>query len=144
MKKTLLLLACLGLTGCTALSTLGLISPIVDGVVAWNEGEAHKYYEQPSDVVYRATKRVLQDLELNITHDPGSEQGKYSIKAGDPVHSERFLISIEPIRTHISKLNIRINYLGDQALAEKFYEKVDNEINIIDFDSEGKPVRRHL
>jgi hypothetical protein len=116
-----------------------LIGPIVTGVIYWVNGEAHKYYESESDIVYRSTKHALRELDQEITRDT-EKNGQYKIIAGN---ENRFSISIEKADKNITRLNIRINYIGDKDFAELIYKKVDEQINIIEFDPQGNPVNRH-
>lgn len=115
-----------------------LIGPAVTGVIYWVNGEAHQYYEQNTEIVYRATKRALNDLNLPITKDVKDRNG-HSIIAGS---EDRFSIKIQPTE-HFSKLSIRINVLGDKDYAELIYKKVDENISIIEFDPNGNPAQQH-
>jgi hypothetical protein len=52
--------------------------------------------------------------------------------------------SIQKADKNITKLNIRINYLGDKEFAELIYKKVDEQIDIIEFDPQGNPTKKHF
>ena len=100
-----------------------LISPIITGVVIWQEGEAHKYYNFNSDIVYRASKHALKEMELEITKDePDLEKHNYHIIAGN---NDKFSINIMQIEKNIKDLKLRVNFMGDKPYAELFYKKVD-------------------
>lgn len=116
-----------------------LIGPIVTGVIYWVNGEAHKYYENEPDVVYRATKHALTELGQEITKDT-EKNGEYKVVAGN---ENRLSISIEKVDKNITRLSIRINYIGDKDFAELVYKKVDERINIIEFDPQGNPTNKH-
>lgn len=115
-----------------------LIGPITTGVIYWVNGEAHQYYEYPSEVVYRTTKHTLQELNIPISKD-NVNSDSYQIIAGE---SNRFKIKITQPEKNISKLSIRINTLGDKDLAELIYKKIDKNIEIIEFDPEGNPTKK--
>lgn len=128
-----------------AMSILGcgaeiLISPIVTGVIYWVNGEAHKYYEHEPDTVYRSTKHALRELDQEIKKDVKNND-QYEIIAGN---ENRFSITIQKADKNITKLNIRINYLGDKEFAELIYKKVDEQIDIIEFDPQGNPTKKHF
>lgn len=135
MKKILISTFCLlFLAGCGAEI---LIAPIVSGVVAWSEGEATKYYDADSELLYFAVKRVCKELDYPVTRDDKPKKGKYYLIAGE---NNRFKISIAPVQPDISYVKIRIDFMGDKPYAELFYKHLDEQIKIINFDPEGNPV----
>ena len=110
---------------------LPLVGPVVSGTVqgfiTWKQGEAHKYYEYDSDIVYRAAMRAsTEDMNMVVMNDK-SKNDDYHFTANN------FKISIEQIDKNISKLSVRINFMGDKDYAELFYQKVDEQIPVIDF-----------
>lgn len=127
----------MSISGC---GTEILISPIVTGVVHWVNGESHKYYENESDVIYRSTKHALRELDQEIKKDVLNDN-QYEIIAGN---ENRFAITIEKADKNITRLNIRINYLGDKEFAELIYSKVDQQIDIIEFDPQGNPTKKRF
>tara|TARA_Y100000034_G_scaffold38278_2_gene47016 strand:- start:2311 stop:2733 length:423 start_codon:yes stop_codon:yes gene_type:complete len=136
MKNILILAFCLVfLAGCGAEI---LIAPIVSGVIAWKEGEATKYYDSDSRLLYHAAKRVCKELDYTISRDDEvTEKGRYYMIAGE---NDRFKISITPVQPDISSVKIRINFMGDKPYAELFYKHLDEEVKIIHFDPDGNPV----
>lgn len=141
MKK-LLLFACLCLpfsSGCTVAPLL--ISPIVTGVIMWKDGEAHKYYNEESHTLYRATKISLKELNHPIAKDEPSKDGSYSILAGE---GDKFHIYIRQVKPHITEVRVRVNFMGDKPYAELLYRQIDSNTNTIDFDDQGKPTKRKL
>jgi len=113
-----------------------LIGPIVTGVVYWINGEAHKYYNCDTQIIYRATKIVLKELEQKIIKDK-EKNGEFQIITSQ---ENRFSIKIEKADKNISVLKIRINYVGDKEFAELIFKKIDEKMNVIEFDSEGRPI----
>ena len=138
MKKLLLFctLSLFCLSGCGVGPEI-FISPIVTGVVIWIQGEAHKYYANDSDTLYRATKRSLNQLNIPIKRDDPPKDGNYYIIAGE---GERFKIKIKRIHPEITKVSVRINIMGDKPYAELLYKQIDNQVRIIVF-KDGKPVK---
>lgn len=114
------------------------IAPIVSGVIAWSEGEAHKYYTYDSDTIYRVAKSTLSEMGLEISKDDVLENNHYYIIAGE---NDKFKITITPYEPEISKLSIRVNFMGDKPYAELFYKKLDENISTINFKN-GIPVRK--
>ena len=139
MKKLLFFasLFLLFLAGCTAIPNLA--SPIVSGVVMWYEGEAHKYYNEEAHTVYRAVKTSVKELDHVIVKDEQTKDGGYYIVAGD---TDRFKITIRPVKPHITDVQIRINFMGDKPYAELIYRQVDSNTNTIDFDDQGRPTKQ--
>ena len=123
------------LTGCAELSPFMLASPIVSGVVAWKQGQAHKYYNEESHRLYRATKTSLRELGLTPTKDERTKQGYY-IVAGD---QDRFRITIRQVKPDITDVGIRVNVFGDKPYAELVYRQIDANVNSVDFDDQGRP-----
>jgi len=113
-----------------------ILGPIINGVIAWKEGEAHKYYGYDSDVVYRASKRALIEMGFPILRDdPPNNQDFYLIGG----KNNTLKITVQHADSNVSKLSVRIDFMGNKPYAELFYKKVDEQIHIIKFQ-DGKPV----
>lgn len=140
MKKLLLILAFLGFFTVAGCGPIDPVGPIISGVVAWVEGEAHKYYANDSATVYRAVKRACDELNYKISKDdPPNAVGDYYLVAGN---NDRFKIKIQNVEADIAKLSVRVNFMGDKPYAELLYKKVDEQISTIEFDPNGEPVRK--
>lgn len=115
-----------------------LIGPAVTGVVYWMNGEAHKYYEEDTEVIHRATRHALTELGVAITQNEPKGNGFYLLAGTE----NRFAINISKQEGSLSCLSIRINYVGDKDFAELIYKKVDEQLNIIHYDEQGNPTRK--
>lgn len=135
MKKFVLFFVLLfaAVPGC---SVAPFVGRIVTGVIMWKEGEAQKYYNEETDLMYHSTKLALKELNLPITKNEPIKDGYY-ILAGD---KDRFKIHIHTIRPHITKVSIRINFMGDKPFAELIYKSIDSFTDTIDFEN-GRPIR---
>lgn len=134
MKKIVLFL-CFFIFGCTVAPFV--VSPIVTGVIMWKQGEAKKYYNDESKIIYRATKHALDDLGHKIINDEETKDGFYLV-SGD---KDKFKIRIRTVRPKITEVSIRINLMGDKPYAELIYSHIDANTNTIYFDDKGKPVK---
>lgn len=117
-----------------------LMSPISTGVVFWINGVAHKYYENEPGIVYKAVKRTLNELEQEITSDKSHGKG-YKIIAGK---KNSIILTISKTDDNICELNIRVNYIGDKEFAELIYKRVDKQLDIIQFNKDGKPTKKSI
>lgn len=143
MKKFLVINIFLCLfSGCAAIAlTPFAISTISYGVAKWSEGEAEKYYAYDSAIMYRACKRVAREMEIPLDKDnPPDKRGDAYIVCKSK--NDTFKISIEHVEESISVVKIRLNFMGDKPYAELFYENLDDEVAVIEFDAEGKPKKR--
>jgi len=122
-------------SGCAALAPTALISPVIQAVVLWKEGEAHKYYPHSQKVVYSATKRALQSLGVSVQKEDFS-RGTYHITASQ---NNKFSIKINSTEPHVTQVNIRIDFMGDKDYAELIYKTIDNQLNIIIYEN-GKSI----
>lgn len=138
MKKLVLSLIFFSLfmTGC---GPEVLIGPAINFFLVWKEGEAHKCYRHDSATVYRAAKRALREMDISIVEDEDNAGPNYYFIAGE---NDRFKVSIDRIEDKISRLSVRINFMGDKQYAELFYQKVDEELDTIQFDPDGRPRRK--
>ena len=121
-------------TGCVAAP---FISPIVTGVIIWKQGEAHKYYNEPIEAMYKNTKNSLKQLDLPIKTDEKTRDGYY-IVAGE---NDRLKIKIREASKTITGVSIRINFMGDKPFAEVVYAEIDANTNTINYDADGKPAK---
>ena len=135
MKKNIFFTLFLFFSGCAVVPFV--VSPIVTGVLMWHNGEAHKYYNEELNTMYRATKTALHDLNHSITKDESTKEGRYLI-VGD---KDRFKIVIRQVKPHITEVKMRINFMGDKPYAELVYSQIDLNINCIEFDNQGKPTK---
>jgi hypothetical protein len=135
MKNTLILTLCLTFfAGCGAEMIIG---PIISGIVMWKNGEATKYYDADSKLLYHASKRVCKELAYSIARDDEPKDGQYYFVAGE---NNRFKIKITEVQKDISSVKIRVDFMGDKPYAELFFKHLDEEISVINFDPEGNPV----
>jgi hypothetical protein len=52
-----------------------------------------------------------------------------------------FKIEIKKVQSNITEVKIRVNFLGDKPYAELIYKKIDSNLDVINFDVEGKPTK---
>lgn len=138
MKKLIILTGLLLIfSGCGSTADV-LISPIVNGAIMWHEGEATKYYQFNSELMYRSTKRALNEMNLTIKSEEKKDK-TYNIVAGN---KNTLNISIVQVENGISKVQIRVDIMGDKPYAELVYRTIDKQVNTIKFDNFGKPVKQ--
>jgi len=121
------------LLGCTPWTVL---NPIAIGVARWHDGEFVKYYEKEADILYRATKHALEELEYVLDRDEKNRNVFY-IVAGE---NDKFKITIKEIKNNVSELKIRVNFMGNKQYAEMLMEKIDSNLNAIFYNDFGIPV----
>ena len=137
MKKfTFLLVILLLITGCQAVNPFSLASPIITGIIKWQEGEATKYYDGNLETVYKSVILTLKEMNLSINKNELSNNGYY-ILAGK---NNQFKIKIKEEQPNIIKVSIRVNFMGDKPLAELVYKHIDKNLDIIEFDK-GQPIK---
>ena len=138
MKKfvVLLLFFMFFFNGCAAAPFI--ITPIVTGIVYWKEGEAKKYYADNSQAVHRATIYALQELEYPIQSDVKNTDFTYTIIAGE---KRNLKISIKTVKSGISEVKIRIDFMGNKPQAELLYSTIDMFTNTIEYDKNGLPTK---
>lgn len=143
MRKLVLILCLFSFFSIQGCGGIDPITPIVSGILMWVEGEAHKYYHNDSGTVYRAVKRACHELDYDISTNtpPDSSEGEqsYYLVAGG---EDRFKINIRQVEGNITKLSVRVNFMGDKPYAELLYKKVDEQLNTIEFGPDGVPVRK--
>ena len=147
MQKILIIsLFFLIFTGCEAAL---LISPIVNGVIMWKEGEAHKYYNEEVITLYRATKTSLKEMDFTINKDVLDENGNYHINAIEEnlLSSNgkgNFKITIQKVKLNTAEIKIRVDFMGNKEYAELLYKNIDNNTNTIQFNDQGKPTKNKI
>jgi len=116
------------------------ISQVHNFYVKWKDGEANKCYPFGDEIVHNAVKHVVKDMGLTVSKEEKNKKGEYYIVAEN---NDRFKMTIEPLKKNVTRLKIRINFMGDKPYAEIMYKKVDEELNFITFDTNGKPMQVH-
>lgn len=128
------------IAGCS-LAGIGIVGgaagAAIQGYIMWKQGEATKYYFADEQVLYRAVEKSAKDLELPIKKNELDKEG-YHISVGE---KDKFKIKIEKAEKNISKVCIRINFMGDKPYAELFYKQIDENLNIIEFEN-GTPKKK--
>jgi len=102
----------------------------------WKQGEAKKHYTEDYQIVCRATKRTLKDMKIDIIRS-NSYSYETIILAGN---GNRFKIKIYKNSDSYTSVSMRINAFGDKQLAELIYSNIDNNMNLIEYDVNGKPI----
>ena len=135
MKKLLLCFIVLFplVLGCAAAVPLaGVSGGAVNLAIFWCNNEGRKYYEYDAETIHRAAKQALEKMGQPITSDTTKE-----IKAGA---KDRLKIKIEERQPRITKLSCRVNTLGDKEMGELFFRYVDDQLNVVQFDSPAKNI----
>lgn len=142
MKKIsflLLLLAVLFTGGCGSASLfLGGAGAVVQGYIYWKEGEAHKYYQYDADIMYKATKRALDKMNLPIKEDklvPAAKSHRGTIPGHRMIatSNNKFKIKIISREKNVTEIAIRIDFMGDKPYAELIYAHIDRQVTMVEF-----------
>jgi len=139
MIKLSYIIACLSLCFLSGCQAMLLISPAVSLYVAWKDGLATAYYDANATTSYNAVKRSLKDLHHNISVDQKKSDKEYYIVAGD---KEKFKIYITEVEGGTTRIDIRINLMGDKPQAELVYKKITSQLNVIEFRKMSKKFKR--
>lgn len=134
MKKILIFLIFSFFTGC---AFVPFASPIITGIIIYKDGKANKYYDIDQEVIKRSVRKSFFDLNIKITKDQKS-RGGYSIQG---VGHDSFSVVITKVGRDTTCLSVRINTFGNKPYSELFFQKVDSNIEIINYDKEGMPVK---
>ena len=126
-----MLLSTLFVTGCGATAALMLVGPVVQGVMMWENGEGHKFYQYNYKVVYRATKQALKNLNIPISDEQLTDTNGY-ITAGS---RSQYKIKINFVENNICELCIRVNFMGNKEHGELIYQNVDQSVFIINYEN---------
>jgi hypothetical protein len=135
MKKIVCLVLFLSLfiSGCgTGIGTF--VSPIVSGAaggyIYWKGGEAIKYYDYDSKIINKSACRAFKQMGLPVTKQQKKGENGFYIIAGD---KDRFKVQVTPAQDNITRVTVRVNFLGDKPYVELFYKYLDDQINVVDY-----------
>jgi len=134
MRKFILLLMSLAFIGCSTADVL--VTPLVNGIIMWKDGEAQKYYPFQAKHVYLSTKHALKELDLKILQEKHEKNNTYKITTVKS--NKKLAIEIKQIEENISRVDIRVDIMGDKPYAELVYKQIDINVNTIEFDSTGR------
>ena len=122
-----LFLATALLSGCAALPFFSFMgSAAHEGYVAWNSGEATKYYAFDLDTTYRAVMRASDQLKLEATVIKSAPKEGYSLET---MGSVPMRIDILPLEKGVTSVVINIPTFGDKHYVELFYSLVDDNLH---------------
>lgn len=122
-------------SGCAALAPTALISPAIQAVIMWKDGEAHKFYPHNVKVMHSATLRSLQSLGVSFKKEDFSK-GTYHITA---TQHNKFSIKIVTTELYVTRVSIRVDFMGDKDYAELIYKTIDEKLNTIVYEN-GKSI----
>jgi len=97
-----------------------------EGYVAWNSGEATKYYAFDLDTTYRAVMRASDQLKLEATVIKSAPKEGYSLET---MGSVPMRIDILPLEKGVTSVVINIPTFGDKHYVELFYSLVDDNLH---------------
>jgi len=141
MKKLILILAMfIAVPGCALLPLAPALGPIIQGYLMWKDGEASAYYETDAQTAYNAVKRVMKEIEAPILEDEHPSGREFYIKSEN---IDSFKVTIEQKEgLEITRISIRINFMGDKKYVELIYKKLESQLDVIVFDPETKKFKR--
>lgn len=129
--QNIIFLLVLIISGCEPTMIVG---PIITGVTYWVQGESCRYFEEDKEIIIRATKKVISN-NLKIINEY-EKNNKYYIIAEK---RNTFSIKIETVE-NLTRLNMRINTFGDKSYTEFLYNKITEEVSIIEYNN-GNPTK---
>jgi len=112
---------------------IGIFSPIITGIIIWKDGRCHKYYELDKKVIINAVRNTCKDLDFKIVAEQKTKNG-YNITAKN---KDNFYFYIESVKLNITDLSLRINTFGNKSYTEMIIHKVDENINLVNYDVHG-------
>ena len=115
------------LSGC---GFIPIIGPVINAYVVWHAGEGHAYYAADSKTAYKAVKRATEHFDYAIHTDDVRGDGSYYLEVGN---NDRFKITITPVEEYITRVSIRINFMGDKPYAELIYLELQDQMDVIDY-----------
>jgi len=130
MKKALvcmMMMLPLAFAGCEIIPIFG---PAVNAYVAWRAGEGHAYFATDSRTAYKAVKRTVAKFEYPVHADEDKGDGDYYVEVGE---NDRFKINVVKIEPFISKVSIRVNFMGDKPYADLIFTELQDQLDIIDY-----------
>lgn len=121
--------AMLGCAGCA--SPAMVVAPAaVDfatlGTSAYTSGSMRAAYARPFDEVVVATRSMVSELELKILRERESDGALY-ISAED-LTEVSYTIRVERRTPQITRVSIRIGWLGDQPLSTLLMDYIDSRL----------------
>jgi len=123
--------------GCEAMP---IVNPSISLYIKWLEGEADCYFAADREAAYRATKRSLTTLGYTVTKDEIERSGDHTIVAGG---NDRFKIKVELVEPYVTRISIRVNFIGDKPYAELIYRQVIDQLDVIEYKVAEKRFRQH-
>jgi hypothetical protein len=111
--------------GCTAL-LIGAGAVAGGAGVIWYKGKLQDTIPAPVSRVHQAVKAGLKDLKINITEDRAdSLTAKVRAVLAD---GKKVWIDAESTSPSITKLTIRVGYLGDRAFSERILAAIKRHL----------------
>ena len=114
---------------------IGVISPVITGIIIWKDGRAYKYYDIDEVVVCRAVKRSCKELGLQLVEDKPSRHGRYMLYYG----RDSLSFYVKGIKGGVTETSLRVNSFGNKPYCEMIFDKIDSSLSFVEYDSAGKP-----
>ena len=125
------------LIGCNAGPEI-FVGPAINAYVFWAQGEGHTYYKFNAKLVEKSLKRTANDLGYKIDKEE-SKDDKVTLHLSST--NNKFKVTVRKIEPEITKMSIRVDFLGDRPYAEMIFNSVEKNLNTIEFDGNGKVVK---
>ncbi len=125
------------LVGCE--SVMPIIGGAIDFYIKWKEGEAHAYFATDRETAYAAVKRAIDNLNHRVAEESRTSDNDYSIIAGN---NDRFNIKVVRVEPYITRVSIRVNFMGDKPYAELIYKELIDELDVIEYKMMERRLKR--
>lgn len=125
IKKFFVIFFIVFMFGCGGLDPISSIPPIINGIIIWENQTAIKYYDKNYETLNEAVIVCLKNLKIPIKSEKNFDWGKKIICYND----DKFIIQIIKIQDNITKLTVRVNFLGNKEYAELIIKKIDQFLN---------------
>jgi len=114
------------MSGCIVAAVAGGAAAAV-GTAAYVKGDLEVILEEDLDVVYAASKKALEDLEISIV---GTDKDLLSaVVHGRGAEDKKVTIKMERVeKGRLVKLSVRVGTFGDKDFSKIIYDRINKHL----------------
>ena len=108
-------------SGCVGALVVGGVAAGA-GVVAYVRGDLEVTRQEDLTIVYNASYKTLEELEITITHF--EKDALSAVLIGYGADNKKIVIKMKRLENDYTKLTIRVGTFGNETMSQIIYDKI--------------------
>ncbi|HUV63044.1 MAG TPA: DUF3568 family protein [Sedimentisphaerales bacterium] len=126
VKQGLLIILLLGTAGLVQGCVIAAVGLAAGGTIAYVRGDLEAVESKKLDVVYEATLKAMEKLDLAVTKK--SKDALSAVIVGRDAQDKKITITLKTVSDEATRLSIRVGVFGSETKSRLIYKEISENL----------------